>query len=406
VSGVTDVLFVKSRAEPMADGPSAESTHPLLVGSPYDFVEKLGQGGMGEVLLVEHRELGRRFVAKVIHSFLGRDAELVDRMRVEAQALARLNHPNIVTVTDFRTAPDGRPFLVMEQLRGCTLAEELCRRRLLRVSEAVTFARQLLSGLGAAHAIGVVHRDIKPANLFLHEDRDQSRLVKLLDFGLAKVLPGVSARAPRPLVVPTAPRMLMGTPRYVSPEVALGQPVDARSDLYSAGLVLFVMLSGRGPFDHLTGEMRLLSAHAMAQPMPPSCYAPEPVPPELDHAVLKALRKHPDERFQSAEEFEQLLGEVAERLERPTGWLVTTAFEAPSVPEPAAAAEVSRVPADPSAPSGDTSASPAQPDVLTTADRSPWRPWLRASMLLLVALVSAMLGACFVTAAEWWLGSQ
>jgi serine/threonine-protein kinase len=358
---------------------------------------------MGEVLLVEHRELGRRFVAKVIHSSLGRDAELVDRMRVEAQALARLNHPNIVAVTDFRTAPDRRPFLVMEQLRGCTLAEELYRRRLLRVSEAVTFARQLLSGLGAAHAIGVVHRDIKPANLFLHEDRDQSRLVKLLDFGLAKVLPGVSARAPRPLSVPTAPRMLMGTPRYVSPEVALGQPVDARSDLYSAGLVLYVMLSGRGPFDHLTGEMRLVSAHALAPPLPPSCYAPEPVPPELDHAVLKALRKHPDERFQSAEEFEQLLGVVAERLARPTGWLVTTAFEAPSVPEAATAAEVGRVPTDPNAPSADTPAFAAQPAVLTIADRCPWRPLLRASMLLLVALVSAMLGACFVTAVQWWL---
>jgi serine/threonine-protein kinase len=403
---VTDVLVVQSQAELSVGGLPAEPAHPLLDGSPYSFVKKLGQGGMGEVLLVEHRELGRRFVAKVIHSFLGRDAELVDRMRVEAQALARLNHPNIVTVTDFRTAPDGRPFFVMEQLRGFTLAEELHRRRLLRVSEAVAFARQLLSGLRAAHAIGIVHRDIKPANLFLHEEQDQSRLVKLLDFGLAKVLPGVSARAPRPLAVPTAPRMLMGTPRYVSPEVALGRPVDARSDLYSAGLVLYVMLSGRGPFDHLSGEMRLLSAHAVAQPLPPSCYAPEPVPPELDHAVLKALRKDPGERFQSAEEFEQMLGVVAERLARPTGWLVTTAFEASRVPEPAAevgsgeSPSVVRAPADPSASSGDTTTFPVEPD------GGPWRSLLRVSVLLLVTLVSAMLGACFVTAVQWWLQSQ
>jgi serine/threonine-protein kinase len=370
------------------------------VGSPYEYVKKLGQGGMGEVLLVEHRELGRRFVAKVIHAFLGCDPELVDRMRVEAQALARLSHPNIVMVTDFRTAPDGRPFLVMEELRGCTLAEELHRRRWFHVSEAVAIARQLLAGLGAAHAIGIVHRDIKPANLFLHQGRARSRVVKLLDFGLAKVLPGVSARAPRPLAVPTAPRMLMGTPRYVSPEVALGQPVDARSDVYSAGLVLYVMLNGRGPFDHLAGEMRLVAAHAIAEPLPPSHDAPEPVPPELDHAVLKALRKRPDERFQTAEEFELLLGMVAERLGRPTGWLRTTAFSVPSAPGRGRAVEVHpcvAVHPGASLPAAEVSASP------TLAEPTPWRAVLRSSLLLAVGLASAILGVCFVTAVEWWL---
>jgi eukaryotic-like serine/threonine-protein kinase len=391
-----------SHAEPSAS--ATETGHPLLVGSPYRFVRKLGQGGMGEVLLVEHRELGRPFVAKVIHASLGRDPELVDRMRVEAQALARLNHPNIVSATDFRTAPDGRPFFVMEQLRGRTLGEELGRRQLLLVNEAVTFARQLLAGLGAAHAIGIVHRDVKPANMFLHEEPDRPRVVKLLDFGLAKVLPNASTRGPRPLAFPTAPRMLMGTPRYVSPEVALGKPVDARSDLYSAGLVLYVMLSGRGPFDHVTGDLKLVSAHALAEPLPPSRHAPEPVPPELDQAVLKALRKNPDERFQSASEFEQALAVVADMLARPTGWLVTTVFEPPRAPEAPADAQSVAVGhgSEPlAAPPADGSA--VESSQAAVARIGPWLILLRVSVLLAIAVVSALIGAHVVLAAAAWL---
>jgi serine/threonine protein kinase len=219
----------------------------------------------------------------------------------------------------------------MEYLEGRTLAEELAESGPLPVLEAVSFACNLLSALTAVHEKGFVHRDIKPDNLFVCLRPDGTRCLKLLDFGVVRVLPGSEAVEPLPFDFRTRTGVVVGTPRFVSPEGAMGQPVDPRGDLYAAGLTLYIMLVGRGPFDHLHSEQMLLTAHATEDPEPPSTLANEPVPPVLDRLVLKALAKQPLERFQTADEFRQVLEAVADLLRKPAGWLHTTAFDASAV---------------------------------------------------------------------------
>ncbi len=312
-------------------GATPPSVDPaLFAGTPYRVISRIASGGMGEVFLVEHVELGRLFVAKVLHAELMSDPRIIDRMRVERQALGRLNHPHIVSVVDSAQLSDGRPFFVMERLRGNTLAEELQQRDKLPAYEAVQLTCQLLSALAASHAIGIVHRDVKPANLFLCATADgRPRLLKVLDFGVARVLPGAPTAAPLPLSLPTEMGVLMGTPRYTSPEAAAGSQVDARADVYAAALMLYVMLAGRGPFDHHRLPASLLAAHVRDEPEPPSRLASEPVPFPLDQAVLRGLRKLPQDRFQTADEFRTELEATLALLSKPLGWVETTAFSKP-----------------------------------------------------------------------------
>ena len=316
---------------PEAANPPLAAEDPFF-GTPYRTVRHLAAGGMGDVFVIAHRQLGREFVAKLLHQRFAADGRLLDRMRIEAQALGRLDHPNIVTVSGFGTARDGRPFIVMELLRGRTLAAELSLRGHLPPIEALYYLRQLLLALGAAHTLGVVHRDIKPENLFLVERPDGTRFLKVLDFGVARVLPGFDEHAPKPLALPTDTGIVVGTPRFVSPEGATGEKVDQRADLYTAGLVLYVLLAGRGPFDHLRGDAALLSAHAHGRPTPPSITGGVALPQSLDGVVLHALSKNPEGRFQTAAEFIEALDEVCQFLVAPE---VAGELKAPN-PEPSA----------------------------------------------------------------------
>lgn len=331
---------------PERESLAADDSTELFEGTAYRMLDRLAAGGMGEVFLVEHRALERRFVAKVLHRHLASDAGLVDRFGLEAQASGRLSHPHIVSVTGHGRTSDSRPFLVMEYLEGRPLSEELKVRERLPLLEVLAFMRHLLSALSAAHALGIVHRDIKPQNLFVCERPDGTRFLKVLDFGIARVMPG-SPHAPPPPALPTETGVVVGTPRFVSPEAAAGTRVDQRADLYAAGLVLYVMLAGRGPFDHLKGRMNILSAHAVSIPELPSHYATEPVSAELDGVVQKALTKDPTARFQTAEEFQAALDRLADRLAMPSGWLRTTAFEprsfegSPGPPQKPATMEIS-----------------------------------------------------------------
>jgi eukaryotic-like serine/threonine-protein kinase len=289
----------------------ATSGSDMFDGTPYRTVRRLGSGGMSNVFIVTHRELEKEFVAKVLREELAGDEQTLDRVRIEAQSLGRLSHENVVSVSDVRHLRDGRPFIVMEHLRGRSLAAELSSRRRLPVSEATRFAGELLSALSAVHALGIVHRDIKPSNLFICDLPGGRRTLKVIDFGVARVLPGAPPSAPPPLSVPTATGAVVGTPRYLSPEGAAGEHVDHRADLYAAALVLYTMIAGRGPFDHVKAS-ELLSAKEMADPQPPSHFAGDSVPPELDSLLLKALRRSPEERFQSADDFNKVL-RAAER---------------------------------------------------------------------------------------------
>jgi eukaryotic-like serine/threonine-protein kinase len=276
-------------------------------GTPYRWLRRVGGGGMGEVHLVQHTVLGSEFVAKVLHPRYAANEQLIDRVRLEAQSLGRLEHPNIVRVSGFARLRDGRPFIIMEALSGNTLESEVRGRDRLPLVESLRYALQLASALAAAHELGVIHRDIKPDNLFLHHEHDGSRSLKVLDFGVARVVPGISEASPVPLMLPTETGIVVGTPRYVSPEGARGQRVDHRGDIYATGLVLYFMLAGQGPFDRIKDEQRLLAAHVHEPPPPLATHGVEGLTPELEEVMQRMLAKAPEHRFSSARELEARL---------------------------------------------------------------------------------------------------
>lgn len=294
---------------PTPESPEVETSDPFE-GTPYRLIRRLARGGMGQVYVVEHRELGRECVAKLVHEKLASEPQLLERVRIEAESLGTLNHPNIVSVNNFGTAKDGRPFIVMEYLRGRDLGRSLSSGRMFTVNESIDLVLQACSALRAAHSIGIVHRDIKPENLFLDEEPGGSTTLKVLDFGVARIIPGVSPDTPTPLPQPTTTGVIVGTLRYASPEGISGHRVDYRADIYSLGLVLYRMLAGRGPFGDDLSDTGLITACLTEEPKPPSFFATIRIPPELDEIVLKALRKSPDERYSSITDFGDALAQV------------------------------------------------------------------------------------------------
>ncbi|WP_437590805.1 serine/threonine-protein kinase [Sorangium sp. So ce1000] len=309
-----------------SSGPSG-AVGDALEGTPYRALRVLGRGGMGEVVEAEHRALRKRVVVKLVRRSLSHDPRFADRMQVEARALAAVSSPHVVSVLDLGQTPSGRPYFVMERLEGWTLGEELERRGPLPVAEAIDLVRQVLAGLAAAHRVGLVHRDVKLDNVFLCAPGaaapGSARVAKVLDFGVAKVLDGAVTEAasgaePSPPVpapaYPTETGLLVGTPRTVSPEQARCQPVDARADVYAVGLLMYTLVVGHGPFAHVEDALGLLRAHVLEAPAPPSWYARQRIPGALDRAVLKALAKRPEERFESAEAFAAELGRIGPGL--------------------------------------------------------------------------------------------
>jgi serine/threonine protein kinase len=273
----------------------------VIAGTRYRVIRLIGVGGMGSVYEVEHIELGKRFVLKSLLRELARREDLAQRLRNEWRALARLQHANIVNVTDAGTSDSGIPFYVMEHLAGDTLAAVLRQKRRLHVLEAVHVTACVLDALGAAHDIGIIHRDVKPANVFLVSGGG----VKLLDFGIAKIADATS--------VVTARGLAVGTPRYMSPEQARGERVDGRSDLYAAALILFEMIAGVGPFDDAHDANELLLAH-LAREAPPLSTLVMGVSPELEHIVRGMLAKDCRQRPAHARDGAQQLRDFAARL--------------------------------------------------------------------------------------------
>jgi serine/threonine-protein kinase len=273
----------------------------------YRLLLKIGEGGAAEVYEAARIANGERVAIKLLRLRHADDAVAVERMRFEAEALLRLRHPNILEVTGFGAATDGRPYFVMELLHGLRLLDVLRERGCLPVSEAVELVRQLLAGLGAAHAFGIVHRDVKLENLFLCTGKDGRRVLKILDFGIAKLLPGSTHAPPLP-PVHSREGVMLGTPQFLSPEQVLCRPVDARTDVYGTCLVLYELIAGRAPFHHVDGYAELLEAHVSQDPRPPSELAPQPIEPAVDDVVLRGLAKRPGDRWASAAELSLALG--------------------------------------------------------------------------------------------------
>jgi serine/threonine-protein kinase len=297
----------------------SDSLIDTLFDGRYRIQRKLGAGGMADVYLAEDQELGRRVAIKILNSRHGNDDQFIERFRREAKNAAALNHPNIVSIYDRGEAEDTY-YIAMEFLDGRTLKELIVSRGAAPVNVAIEYARQILSALRFAHRHGIVHRDIKPHNVLV----DSEGRVKVTDFGIARA--GTSQM--------TETGSIVGTAQYLSPEQARGGEVDPRSDLYSLGVVLYELLTGKTPFEGET-PVEIAMKHLSTTPKPPSKLRPD-VPPELDMVVLRALAKNPDDRYQSADEMEADLERVA-RGARVSAATVDTATQVLRRPAPAAA---------------------------------------------------------------------
>ena len=293
--------------------------------SHYKITSPLGAGGMGEVYLAEDTRLERRVALKFLPALFTQDKRHLRRFEQEARAVAALSHPNVCTIHEVVETGEGRHCIVMEYVEGVTLRERIAEGT-LKVGEALDTAFQVASALSAAHAAGIVHRDIKPENIMLRRDG----YVKILDFGLAKLTesksePLDSEAKTRVLELKTLPGMVMGTVAYMSPEQARGLPVDARTDVWSLGVVLYEMVAGQRPFDGATPTDVIISI-AEREPAPLATRAPE-VPTQLVRIVEKALAKDREQRYRTAEDLlidlkslrhELEIGAEVERYKQPT----------------------------------------------------------------------------------------
>jgi serine/threonine-protein kinase len=261
----------------------------------YRLKRRLASGGMGDVWVAYHPGLKRDVAVKVLRPEAEeRSSGAISRFEREVRATAQLQHPNTVRVFDYGTTEDGLCYYVMELLEGETLRAHIDRLGPLPAARAIHIIGQAARALGEAHDRSIVHRDIKPENLFLTSLGGEHDFVKLLDFGIAKLGDAPSAT--------TRTGWILGTPEYMSPEVAMGRAADERSDVYALGAVLYFLLTGRPPF---VGDNagRLFVAHATEAPQPPSAHLAQPLPPDIEALIMRSLEKAPEARYASAAEF-------------------------------------------------------------------------------------------------------
>ena len=285
------------------DGSALSSSSELLPGmvirDKYQILQQIGSGGMATVYQVRHLAFNEIRAIKLINSQLADGDQFNKRLRAEAVIARKLQHPNAVHVEDLDRTEDGRPFIVMEYVEGQNLRTVIRREGPLPTLRTLRIAAQVVSALAAAHKLGIIHRDIKPDNIHLIRLSDGSDFVKVLDFGIAKFTQGLASSAL------TGSGLVVGTPQYVSPEQAMGKQggdLDGRSDLYTLGVVVYEMLTGRVPFDSDT-PVGLLVHHLHTTPVPPDELRPDlGIPPSVSGLLMKALQKNPEQRFRNADE--------------------------------------------------------------------------------------------------------
>ncbi|HMF55769.1 MAG TPA: protein kinase, partial [Pyrinomonadaceae bacterium] len=310
-----DGSFIDSPAYEVAAELIVEQQADLKTGQgigPYEVLSTLGRGGMGEVYLAQDKKLGRKVALKVLPSSFSKEINRLRRFEQEARAASALNHPNILTIYEISEIGSTK-FIATEYVEGETL-----RRRMghapLGVNDALSIAIQVADALAAAHEAGIIHRDIKPENIML---RRRDHIVKVLDFGLAKLtetkVVALDREAPTRMKINTASGLVMGTAAYMSPEQARGIGVDAGTDIWSLGVVLYEMLTARAPFDGETPS-DLIASILKTEPPPLSQLAPE-TPAELVRIVTKTLRKDREKRYQVVKELLLDLKSLKEELD-------------------------------------------------------------------------------------------
>jgi eukaryotic-like serine/threonine-protein kinase len=370
----------------------SDSLINTLFDDRYRILRKLGSGGMANVYLAEDEDLGRRVAIKILNERYAEDDLFIERFRREAKSAAGLSHPNIVSIYD-RGEAEGTYYIAMEVIEGRSLKELILTRGALPISTAISYEKQLLEAIGFAHRHGIIHRDIKPHNVLVSADQQAKAIeprLKVTDFGIARQSASQMTEA----------GSIMGTAQYLSPEQARGAPVTAASDLYSAGIVLYEMLTGKVPF---TGDsaVEIAMKHVNEVPAPPSSLRPE-IPFELDQIVLRALAKDPGDRYQTAEEFIEDLDreEAGLPLSRATATAATALLAGSATGEATellseSPTRVVTTPPPPSTPRRPPDYPPPSRYDEAPKRRRRWVPWLLVALLIAAAV-----------AAGWWAYNQ
>jgi serine/threonine protein kinase len=295
------VPWIKPTLEDFRPEPSEKDG--LLLGERYRIVGLLGVGATAEVYLAEdekHREL---VVVKWLRQHAARNYQVRQRFVLGARAAMTVAHPNVRRVISIEDSSGELPYVVMEALRGEPLADYLEQRGPMARPLALAMARGVASGLAAAHAVGIVHRDMKPGNLFLVGEPGAPVSAKVIDFGFAKDTRG------DPDSGPSSTNLVLGTAQYMAPEQVLADPVDARTDVYGFGVVLFRLITGHLPFDLEAGVD--LFSHQLFSPTPPPSWLADDLEPDLEQVILRCVRKHPDNRYHSMQTVVEELDRIA-----------------------------------------------------------------------------------------------
>src|SRR5688572_6522527 len=276
--------------------PAAPSLEGEVLDGRYKIIRKLGEGGMGEVYAAEHVHIEKRFAIKLLRPEIVSNAEAVQRFRQEARSSSSIGHRNIIAIEDFGQLPDGRIYMCMELLNGAALNDLIQQPQ--PVERLLNILIQTGHGLAAAHAKNIVHRDMKPENVFVTIDANNQDIPKLLDFGIAKVAGNDGQNNL------TRTGTIFGTPFYMAPEQALGNPVDARTDIYAIGVIMYEVFAGSLPFQ---GEsfMGILTQHITTEPEPVAQRAAKAnrhLPPGLADVITRCMQKNPAQRFGTMDE--------------------------------------------------------------------------------------------------------
>src|SRR5262245_23784113 len=293
---------------PPASGSMPQLETPSLAGQVLDgrwrLVKKLGEGGMGEVYAAEHVHIEKRIAIKLLRPEIVSNREAVQRFRIEARSSSSIGHRNIISIDDFGDLPDGRIYMCMELLNGAPLNDMI--RQPMPVDRLLNILIQTGHGLAAAHAKGITHRDMKPENIFVTIGPNGEDIPKLLDFGIAKV----SGNDGQNHLTRTG--TIFGTPFYMAPEQALGNPVDARTDIYAVGVIMYECFSGSLPFQG-DSFMGILTQHITMEPEPVAqraARAGRQLPPGLADVITRCLQKNPAQRFATMDELVNVLVQI------------------------------------------------------------------------------------------------